>query len=124
MPSNLPANRLHIRRKPATSHYPRMKITIRTLRLTERHLNVNPQLLHHPKTLAHPYPNTGISNPSIGGILRRDFLGKEAHILYPRLADFASYLFDIDVLCSRIGTNINLAIRAISYPLSNLIRQF
>src|SRR5258705_6315631 len=53
---NLPANRLHIRRKLATSHHSRMKIAIGTLRLAERHLHVNPELPHHPKTLAHPGP--------------------------------------------------------------------
>src|SRR5467141_3378785 len=57
MSPNLSANRLHIRRKSATSHHPRMKITIGTLRLAERHLHVNPNLPHHPKTLAHPAPN-------------------------------------------------------------------
>src|SRR6266853_1122569 len=56
MPPNLPANGLNIRRKPATSHHTRIKITIRTARLAEWHLHVNPQLSHHPKTLAHPRP--------------------------------------------------------------------
>src|SRR6267143_5828346 len=58
---NLPANRLHIRRKSATSHHAGMKITIGTLRLAERHLHVNPNLPHYPKTLAHP-----ASNPATG----------------------------------------------------------
>src|SRR5260370_39131849 len=58
---NLPANRLHIRRKPAASHHSSMKITIRTLRLAERHLHVNPELPHHPKTLAHPRLNPATS---------------------------------------------------------------
>src|SRR5258708_26195931 len=54
MPPNLPTTRLHIRRKPATSHHSRMKIAIRALRLAERHLYVNSELPHNPKTLAHP----------------------------------------------------------------------
>src|SRR6267142_1853429 len=61
MPSNLTANRLRVRRKPRRRHHSRMKIAIRTLRLTKRHLNVNPELSHRPKTLAHPYPNPFIS---------------------------------------------------------------
>src|SRR5437660_3045188 len=54
MPAYLLANCLHIRSKPAASHHSGMKITIRTLRLAERHLYVNPELPHNPKTLAHP----------------------------------------------------------------------
>src|SRR5260370_405356 len=50
---NLPANHLHIRRKPATAHYSRMKVAVGALRLAERHLHVDSELLHHPKTLAH-----------------------------------------------------------------------
>ncbi len=42
MSTNLLANCLHIRRKPAARHHPGMKITIRALRLAERHLHVNP----------------------------------------------------------------------------------
>src|SRR5713226_4630900 len=61
---NLPANRRHIRRKPPTGHHPRMKIAIRTLRLTKRHLHVNPQLPHNPKTLAHRRRIT-ICHPSL-----------------------------------------------------------
>src|SRR6266702_2166587 len=57
MSMNLPANCLHIRRKPATRHHSGMKITIGTLRLAERYLHVNPELTHHSKTLAHPCPN-------------------------------------------------------------------
>src|SRR6266403_3412781 len=64
MPPNLPANRLHIRRKSRRRHHSRMKIAISTPRLTERHLHVNPNLLHHPKTLAHPR-----LNPAIGTTL-------------------------------------------------------
>src|SRR6266403_5495325 len=54
---NLPANRLHVWRKSAAGHYSRMKIAIRTLRLAERHLHVNPKLPHCTKTLAHPWLN-------------------------------------------------------------------
>src|SRR5260370_653910 len=73
MLSNLPTDRLHIRRKPAASHHSRMKITIRTLRLAERHLHVNPNVPHHPKTLAHARPNPATSKTRYGEILRRDF---------------------------------------------------
>src|SRR5436309_14759162 len=57
------ANRFHIRRKPAAGHDSRMKITVGTLRLAERHLHVNPKLPHRTKTLAHPRLNSGKSNP-------------------------------------------------------------
>src|SRR6267378_281557 len=56
MPSNLPADRLRVRRKPCRRHHSRMEIAIRTLRLTKRYLNVDPQACHRFKTLAYPHP--------------------------------------------------------------------
>src|SRR5712692_8840515 len=66
MPPNLPTNRLNIRRKPAASHHARMKITISTLRLTERHLHVNPELPHHPKNSSTPPPLHPLLIPTRG----------------------------------------------------------
>src|SRR5882724_12962194 len=51
MPPNLRAQRFHIRPKSLRRHHSRMKITIRTLRLTERNRHVNPELTHQQKTL-------------------------------------------------------------------------
>src|SRR6266436_7273942 len=59
MLSNFPANRLNVRCEPPRRDHSRMKITIRTLRLAERHLHVNPELTHRPKTLAQRPRNPG-----------------------------------------------------------------
>ena len=53
MPPNLPAQGLHIRRKPFLRHHPRMKIAIGALRLAEGHLHVDSKPSHGTKTLAH-----------------------------------------------------------------------
>src|SRR2546426_1758306 len=63
MLANFSAHRLNIGPKPAARHQSCMKITIRTLRLAERHLHVNPEFLHRPKTLAHPHPKLSLCGP-------------------------------------------------------------
>src|SRR5712672_1479835 len=52
MASNLPANAINIRRKPRRRHHPRMEVAISTLRLTKRHLHINPKSIHSQQTLA------------------------------------------------------------------------
>src|SRR5882762_7781257 len=52
MPGNLPTNARHIRSKPRRRHHPRMEVAISTLRLTKRHLHINPNSVHNQQTLA------------------------------------------------------------------------
>src|SRR5437660_978583 len=120
----LPANRFYIWRKTAAGHYSRVKITVGTLRLAERHLHVNPELPHRRKTLAHPRLNPGTSKTMDRKILRRDFLGNEADIPNTRLADFVKNPLDVAIPCASIGPDIELPIRSILNALSDPIRQF
>src|SRR4029077_16163888 len=47
-------NALHIRRKPRRRHHPRMEVAICALRLTKRHLHVNPKCIHSSQNSSTP----------------------------------------------------------------------
>src|SRR5216683_3105966 len=54
MPRHLLADALHIRREPRRRHHPRMEVAISALRLTKRHLHINPKSVHNSQNSSTP----------------------------------------------------------------------